>query len=556
MVRDCFPTARAQYRQSPESVGKSKAEKVLPAEAVQPAPAVSGSGWRWSGLPLASRIVLILLVVSQIPLLLLILNNAFLDFDVSSGAYLMMHVIERVRTGASVYVPTAPGQCSPNYTPLYFWVSGWLCKLFGSSMVWPRLVSIVSTLVFAWITGLFVWRRTERNLVLSVAAPCFVLSSCAYVGPWVFDIQVNAMQGALVLLGFFLLLAELTPARVVWAALVMSLAVLTKHTALAYLVAAGALVYLRAPRLGALYGAVAAGFLVVVGWWLNVTSHGYFLRNVLGAGDAPWLVQRLWTEVFFPDLLGRYGLMTVLMMFPVLATRRRTLLGFALKPEYVMCAAGIAVTCIAQPKYGSGPLHALVAYAGISVCGAIGLHHLSRMLPSWLSDRLLAWVVVLQLIILLISGVPTYSTLLVDEVDRAMYKQVADVFRSGRTAFYYWSYLPTLFGQPESGQYGDETMKWKDGRTDYSATPASIYEPFVREEYDYVILPVFADQRDPSVQAVLAHYKAVSRLPGHPRGTVGGNFRYEKVVFKANRLMPNQPSTPADTRVNVGPFAP
>jgi hypothetical protein len=119
-----------------------------------------------------------------------------------------------------------------------------------------------------------------------------------------------------------------------------------------------------------------------------------------------------------------------------------------------------------------------------------------------------------------------------------MYQQVTDVFRSGRTAFFYCSYLPTLFGQPESGQYGDETMKWKNGRTDYSATPPSIYEPFVREEYDNVILPVFADQRDPAVQAILTHYKAVARLPEHPRGVAGGNFRYEKVVFKANRLLP------------------
>ena len=370
-----------------------------------------------------------------------------------------------------------------------------------------------------------------------------------------YDIQVNALQGALTLLGFFLLLSELTTKRVVAAALVICLAVLTKHTAVAYLLAAGVLVFFRSPRQAAVYGAVSAGFLAVVCVWLNVTSDGYFLRNVLGAGDAPWLIQRLWTEVLFPDLLGRYGLMTALLLVPVLAVARgRDVFSFALKPEYVLCAAGIAVACIAQPKYGSGPLHALVGYAGISICGAIALYQLGRMLPRPLADLFPAWIVILQTVILLLSGVPTYSALFVDSYDQAMYQQVTEVFKRGRTAFFYYPFLPTLFGQPEAGQYGDETMKWKNGRTDYSATPPSIYEPFVREEYDYVILPVFADQRDPTVQAILSHYKGVSKLPGHPRGVAGGNFRYEKVVFMANRLQPAQSPVPSNPQVNVGPL--
>lgn len=520
-------------------MSKHKQDKAAMVPDAAPAAA---SGGAWSSLPAIGKIAVVLLAVSQLPLVFLVLNRTFLGFDIDSGQYFMMHVIERVRTGLPVYVPTAPGQCSPSYTPLYFWVSGWLCKLLGQSMVWPRVVSVVSTIAFAWLTGVFVWRRTERDLVLSVAAPCFVLSSCAYVGPWVFDIQVNAMQGALVALGFLLLLTDLTPKRAAIAAVVMSLAVLTKHTAVAYLLAAGVLILLRSPRLAGVYAGVAAGFLGLVVWWLQASSDGYFLRNVLGAGEAPWLVQRLWNEVLFPDLLGRYGLMAALAAVPLLMSRPRDLFGFVLKPEYVMCAAGIGVAIIAQPKYGSGPLHALVAYAGLSICGAIGLWHLARLLPAPLNGTLPAWTALLQVCVLLVSGVPTYSTLLVDDADRAMHQQVEDVFKSGRTAFFYFPYMPTLYGQPEAGLYGDETMKWKNGQTDYSATPPEIYAPFVRQEYDYAILPVFADQRDPAVRAILENYTGVTRLPGHPRGPAGGNFRYEKIVFKAKRLQAAQPS--------------
>lgn len=517
----------------------------------------SDSGWRWSQLSSLSKGALLFLVLSQIPLLLLILNRTFVEFDVDSGEYFLMHVIERVRTGAPIYVPTAPGQCAPNYPPLYFWVSGWLCRLFGSSMAWPRLVSVVSSLTFASLTGWFVWKRTEKNIVLSVAAACFLLSSCAYVGPWVFDIQVNAMQGALSLLGFAVLMGGFTLRRVVSSAVILSLAVLTKHTALAYLVAAGVLIFLQAPRLAVVYAAISVGLLALVCTWLNITSHGYFLLNVMGAGDAPWLIQRLWTEVLFPDLLGRYGLMAALLLIPVFALPNiREVFALVLKPEYVLCAAGIAVACIAQPKYGSGPTQALVGYAGLSICGTIALYQLGRMLSRSLAELFSLWIVVLQIVILLLSGVTTYSSLFIDDDDRAMYQQITEVFKRGRAAFFYFPFLPTLFGQPEAGQYGDETMKWKNGRADYSSTPPSIYEPFVREEYDYVILPVFADQRDPSVQAILAHYKAVSKLPGHPRGVIGGNFRYEKVVFEANRLHPELSTGSSTPQVKVGPLMP
>ena len=42
-----------------------------------------------------------------------------------------MHLIECVRVGKPVYAPVSAEHVSITYTPLYWWLSGMVCKILG-----------------------------------------------------------------------------------------------------------------------------------------------------------------------------------------------------------------------------------------------------------------------------------------------------------------------------------------------------------------------------------------------------------------------------------------
>ena len=486
----------------------------------------------------AQRLVLWGLLLLQLPLLYLAANRIPLAFEIDRAPYAILHVVERVRLGEPMYVPLAPGQASLTYPPFYLWLSGMLWKVFGPIIAIPRIVSFLSAMSFAWLIGAFIWRNTERDLLLSVAGPCVVLGTYAYMEPWMIAMIVDPLQVALAVGGFFLLLKPLSTRKTVAAAVLMGLSMLTKQTSLAFICAGVVYLLVENRRLAAWFGGVSLGLVAAVFYWQNASTDGEFWTQAFeSAGVAPWFAQRIWNEVLFPDLLGRFGIFFALVAVSIFLADT----GFwrtVWRPEYLMFGAGVAVAVIAQPKLGSGATQALVGYAGIAVCGAIGLHRLFKALPQKAAGGVVAALVAFQTAAVMLPMISGYSVNLVDDDDRAKYRQIADVFGQGRSCVLYYAYLPKVFGQPDSGPFGEERSIWKNKRIDYSNKPDSVNKPFHEQEYDNVIVGVYSPREDPTLQAVLANYKPVARIPAHPRGVQGGNLRYEYIVFRANRLLP------------------
>lgn len=503
---------------------------------------------QWRSCNAVSRLVLVFLLLSQLPFINLLSNRLFLNFDLDRTPYEHMAQIERVRVGKSVYAPTSAEHQSISYTPLYWWVSGGICKILGPSFIWPRLVSLASSIVLIGLLFTWVWRRTEHNLVLSVAAPCFVTTTNYFIGPWMIDINVNALHVALSVLGFFLLTRGSAIPNVLLAAMVMSLSFLTKQTALAYVVAGGFLLLLQSRRMGLLYSLLTVVMLSAVCTWLNVSSDGDFYNvNMAGPKSMPWILSRVWDEVLSKQVFGLYGLLLAFSFVPILLAKKEEMWRQFLEPEFVMCAAGVAVGCIAQPKIGSGSLHCLVAYCGLAVCGCIGIQFFIKRLSVNNVQRLVAWLVTLEICILLVPAVSVYPTFLADGFDHQKYKQISDIFQRGRTCMYQFPYMPRVFGQPCAGFLGTELTVWSKGRMDYARKDESLNEPFRHQEYDYVILGVFTnpsdpntvypDYADPSVRAMLESYTMIGKLPAHPRWPQGGSIRMTHIVLKAKRLL-------------------
>jgi len=487
-----------------------------------------------------------LVAILQVPLLVLLLNTSFNSFSIDSMEYFYMHIIERLRNGGQIYVEVQPGHASPVYAPLYMWLSALLCWWFGPSLVWARWVSIAATTLLVIALGKWIWERTQ-NFLLSFAGPCVLLSTWSYIGLWMNVISVDALHTALGVLGFFVLRNTVTPLRAVGAGMLFAACTLAKQTGLGYVVAGTFLVFTRNARWGGLMLAVEVVMLGGVAVWLNDISNGQFLEATTEyTRRHPWVANDLFNQVLFPDLLGRFGPMTAMTLVPLLFCKMKEWWPSVLRAEYVMCGAGILVACISQPKAGSGSTQALIGYSGLLVCGSMGLTRLVECVPEEAGRRLTAWLVSLQIVVMWLPGTREFRYRLIDAGDREQYERVAEMFRAGRTCFYHFGYIPTTFGQPEAGVYGDESTMWKDGRQVWNK-PEHLHEPFRRQEFDYVIVPEFADGRDPTVQAIVENYEAVGKLPQHPRGRHGGNARWGKIVFQAKRLLPQQDLSPGES---------
>jgi len=495
----------------------------------------------WAGAHWGVKVAYALLLVSQAPLLILILNRVFLPFDIDSTWYYHMQVIERVKNGGSPYVEPGPGYSATMYTPFYYYVSALVCGLLGSSMVWPRLVSLIATLAMCAALCAWTWRRTRRPW-LALAAPLFVVSSWTWVETYWFQVHVDALHTGLAVLGFFALAGGVTLRSTLLSVVLLCLSAWTKQTGLAYVVAGCFYILLASRKLGLISVAVALAVLGGLSAWEIQTSHGLFLRSFMMTSEHKWHVERLFNEVLYPHLLGRYGIMAALTVLPLILAGMKKFWPSVLKPEVVMCGAGVAVACIAEPKEGSGASQALVAYAGVALCGSIGLHELLAFLPEARRSPALAWLLVLQMLTLNLPAVSEFRPRLVDRSDREAYGQVAEIFRNNRACYLFFGFLPTLFGQPDNGNYGDDSTMWENGQLVYDEPP-EMNESFRRQEFDVVLLPGYVDRRDPTVAAILENYQAVGQIPRHPRGTHGGNARWEKYIFRAKRLLP--PELPA-----------
>ena len=496
-----------------------------------------------------TRIAIWLVLLSYIPILYMLVNRTFADFDIDGCSYQHLNMIARAAEGLPLYAPVDVGHQGISYTPLYWWICGFVQNILGPSIVWPRLVSLLFSLVYVAVIAIFVWRKTERNLLLTLAAPSMVLTTnyALDMQPWINELNVNPVHMAFAICTFFVLSGPKTVARAVAAGVLMWLCVLGKQTGLAYVAAIAFLLLLTSRKQAWVFLGTCGILLIISFLYLNSTSNGEFYRwTVLANRAPPWAINRLWQEVFQMELFGAFGIMAAMTLIPVLQSKSaQEFWKTVLTPEYVMCGAGIVVVSISQPKMGSGGIHAMIAFAGLAVCGSMGIHALSKLIQGPLGQRIAAWLVTAQLVIMLVPAMNNYGPNLIDQYDREKYNQISSVFQSGRTCVFGFHYLSKEFGQPWSGVPGDEFTSWVDGKRDYSGVPDRLIAPFRNQEFDYVIMSPYVDNADPVVKTIIENYKPINVIPRHPRGPRGGNMRYEHYILMAKRLLPEESAAPA-----------
>ena len=495
------------------------------------------AGWR--ELNGFAKLALAVLLFLQLPVLYLVLNNLSCEFSLDRSAYEHLSQIGRLYDGLPLYSPLSVEFNVITYTPLYWWICSLIWRVIGPGFLSPQLVSLAASLAFFYFTARFVWEGTSRNLFLTLCSVVCLVWVSLFTGFWLFQIHVDALHFALTIAGFYCL-RKAESRSWAWAAVLLSLGALTKQTGLAYVAAGGLYVLLRSPR-KILFYAVPA--LVVCGGglaFLQIQSGGLFYDIVVSQNQGPPRdPARLWSEVWGTQFLGQALILLAFGLWPLISSKsvveawRRLLV-----PEYVMAAAGVLVACIAQPKMGSGNNHAVIAFAGLIICGMEGIFGAGgQFREARMGKNFLAAMVVLQSVVLLLPAWKEATMRFLDAVDRSKYEQIADVFKKGNTILYHFPYISKSFGYPEGGHQGNETCRWIDGKWSWANKPDFLNVPYREQRYDTVILCAsVVDRDDPTIQAIMENYSLSMTLPPHPTKPNTLMLRYPVFVLKANRL--------------------
>ncbi len=499
----------------------------------------------WRGLDRLAKGILILVLLAQIPVLYLVVNNMPCDFSLDRAQYEHLAQIARVYDGNPVYTPMTVEFSPITYTPLYWVVCGWIWKLAGPGFFFPQLVSLLASLALFTFVARFLWAGTGRNLFLTALGVFDMLLISFVTGFWLFQISVDALHFALTVAGFYCL-TKTSSRSTAWAAVWLSLGALTKQTGLAY-VAAGALyVLLKSPRKFLFYAGAA---LVICGGglaYLQLSSGGQFYKVIVTENQGPfWDSARLLREVWGSQFFGQVLILLLCSLWPIVSSKSlRAAWGRLLTPEVVMAASGMLVASIAQPKFGSGNNHAVVAMAGLVICGWQGLQVAASQIrerkgPRWnaVFPTVLSLTVVLQTILLLVPAWKMASVRFIDTFDRLRYEQVEGVFKKGYTILYHFPYITRSFGYPEAGHQGNEMCRWIHGQWNWANKPDFLSEPYREQRFDYVVLCAsVVDQGDPTIRAILDNYSISAQLPAHLTRPNTLMLRYPLFVLRANRL--------------------
>lgn len=503
----------------------------------------------WINLSQIGKIAVIAMLMALLPALILVINRLGVNFDSSGGPYHHMAMIYQLVHGKTLYTPLSTEYACVTYTPLYWYLCAIPCKLFGMSFFWPRLISVLASIGCAIILFLWTWRLTEHNLPLSIAAPVIFLGTNYIVYIWLIDIGVHAVLLFFTILGFYLLIKP-TLRNTIFAALALSAAVLTKQTALAFVVAAVVMLFFRERKRMLVFTGIVLAILGASFWYLETYEGDFFLQTVTANAGVAWMWKRIFAEVFQGFFFGPFGFVLLFTLIYLLIDDQfdqRSFWRRIWKSEYVMTAAGIGVGIIASPKLGSGTPHCLTAVGGLIVCGMAGLHQISKLIKPSCSERICLGVALAQIFAILLLGFPGYSSQLIDRYDREKNTSIANVFKAGRTCLLGNHYIQHQYGQPAAGNPDDEPTKWKNGQLTYAFIPDELTQPFKKQEFDYVIIGSYFDPSHPVVKAIMENYKTMlGRFPAHPKYPRMGDMRFDCYVLQANRLRPAPPNSPTN----------
>lgn len=289
--------------------------------------------------------------------------------------------VTRILSGQSIYVAPSLEFVAFPYTPFYYYLSALSVLLFGVGLPALRLVSFASSLVCLLMIGLIVGRQTSKAyagvLAAGLCAATFKVS-----GAW-FDLaRVDSTYLAFLLIAVYLLKFHSSAMAAIVAAVLISLAALTKQTALA--MALPLIIYCVLTRKRNLLSLVFP-LVLVLGLYtlvLNAMSDGWFLYYVFDVPRHHPLVKDMVLGFWKQDIAAVLPLASLVGLF-YFSTQNRD----RWKSEglfYLSVCAGLVLGGWGGRLNFGGYNNALMpAYAALAIVFGLGFNRALTWLAQW-----------------------------------------------------------------------------------------------------------------------------------------------------------------------------
>jgi len=156
------------------------------------------------------------------------------DLEWIEGGYLLQCL--RIAEGYPIYISPENAEFIPYfYTPLYFYVTGYLGKIFGVNYFLGRGVSYFSIILTCILMSIIVFRET-RSKIASFLAPAIFLSAYSFTGFWYDIVRSDSLCLLLIIISFYLILFKGNSYFVlILSSLILVLAFLTKQPAIYFI---------------------------------------------------------------------------------------------------------------------------------------------------------------------------------------------------------------------------------------------------------------------------------------------------------------------------------
>lgn len=318
--------------------------------------------------------------VSIAAVLFMALSRLAFPFDIEwlEGAH--VDAVERILQGQPLYAAPSLAFIPFGYTPLYFHVSALVGLVAGPTHLALRLVSFASTLGCFGLIWLHVWRETRSGVAALAAAGLFA-ATFELTGGW-FDLaRVDMLFVLLVVATLHLLRHHHSVPGWASAALLLTLAWLTKQTALiiAPWFVLGAMLWdwRRGLLFGALSAAGIAGSMIALERWSGGWA-SFYIFDVQGQHWRQLLIPSRLLTFWYSDLIGPLGIALVFSVLPF-ATNESPARRGPLRLMLFAVLGLIFAAWLSRAEEGGHRNNLLPAAAGIALLFGLGHHRVIEL---------------------------------------------------------------------------------------------------------------------------------------------------------------------------------
>jgi hypothetical protein len=271
----------------------------------------------------------------------------------------------RVMHGLPLYGDCSDGWISFAYPPMHAWVLATVGSVVGLDYLAARLVSIAAFLVTVWLLTREVTRAADTHVlrwVTGCIAVAMMASTFPVTGAWLDIIRVDSLYIALLMGGALLSLPAPPPAgsgarvalatpRLIFAAVLLTAAVLTKQSAALFLPWICGYAIWRHVESGVRLSISCATMLLASLGGLTLATDGHFFVLVFGVmSKHPLLMFQFERSVITTMIYAPY-LVLVPLLASVLLVRRK--LGTRVTFWFGMLICGVAVSWVTSAKVGA-----------------------------------------------------------------------------------------------------------------------------------------------------------------------------------------------------------